>query len=653
MTRRALLLVALAASLTLLGSRPGSPEFAAAPRTSPGLDPSAAENGNLLFNPGFEVVDDGGRAAGWQATVLYGSADNVVLARDHRRSNSGAASASIRIHGVGRAIWSQTVGVVSGVVYEFSGVVAFEDLTEDSICRLQVVFRDDNGESVSFVDLAGHSNGQRGFSLDFPARMLIRAPANATSAEVNGLFEGPGIAWFDDLSFVVAPTGRIEGTVTDAGGPLEGVRVFLWGDPWGRPVEATTGEDGRYLLMDVPVTHPRYIVVASKEGYRTQPQGDIAVAHGTSTSVDFVLVEGTDPADSLIVGHAFLVEAHVQTRIDVPDYAELPMDETGYPESIRTYLASDAYITADDSQIQALSKQTVASMPNESRRNAAAVAWAVYVTVSTTLNHDAVYGLNQAYRDVTSGIWQTIQPGGWCWSRNLYDWLYAPSELLTEGTGICIEHSWLCVALLRAANIPARARVGSAQFWLQLENGDGAWFEMSTNGGSNTFRETGILGAGFGGSATPVYTSATSEPFLQEDWDWQQPGLWRETHPWTATYALSPAGEAQALAALAAYAADGTPPRSTGTRTPAGAYEIHCSQVELCQWSLASQTTIDFRFPMPTVSQAFTDRGEWCYFTNHPECVLDTYVETVSHAPTQALQRWQHIVVDVSSLVEP
>jgi len=281
------------------------------------------------------------------------------------------------------------------------------------------------------------------------------------------------------------------------------------------------------------------------------------------------------------------------------------------------------------------------------------VAWAVYAWISTNLNHDAVYGTNRAYRDVTSGIWQTIQPGGGGWGTSRYDWLYRPMELVEEGTGICIEHSWLSAALLRALNIPARARVGSAQFWLFTSETEGAWFGMSTNGGSNTFRETGRLGEGFGGSSMPSYVSAISEPFLQEDWAWDQPGLWREKHPWGETYAAGPTGLEMATRDLAIYAETGQAPEGSARRGPnRESVQIEYSQIELGLWNLGDQRIIDVRFPAPTDSVGATDTGEWAYWTNHPECVVETYVEDLGEQPSGITQRWRHIVFDVTRLLE-
>jgi len=613
---------------------------------------SAVDSGNLLENGSMEQ-GTGSLVDAWRPIHLPGGTGRATFSWDGAFAHTG--SHALRIDGAdgARGIWTQTVPVVEGRPYEVSGYVAFDALPPSSDCHLQVVFRDTSGGVIEFVDLARHDSGARAFDLDFPARMIVRAPEGATEAEVNGYLSGQGSAWFDDIRFSAAPVGVISGRITSEGQPIAGARVFLWGDPWGEEIEATTDEQGVYRLTGVPETHPRYILIVEKEGYFTEPVGDVDVTGGGVTTVDVELEMGSDPLDDLHVGYGFLCLSHIQDLSDIPTYATRFTDPGDYVPEVRTYLESDAFVTVDDPEIQTLAAGILASLTPEDQRNAIVVARAVFDWISTHVNHDAVYGNNQPYLDVTSGIWQTIQPGGWCWGRNMYDWLYRPAELLEERTGICIEHSWLSAAVLRALSIPARARVGSAQFWVQNEAGDGGWYGFSTNGGSNTYRQTGRLGAGFGDGAQPTFYSVASEPFLQEDWDWEMPGLWREIHPWGEVYAGDAAGLGQASQDLAYYAETGVARSgTTGRRPGTEVYEINYSRITLSRWSLRNQSVIDVRFPAPTESAATTDTGEWAYWTNHPECVVETYVETIENPPVAEIQRWRHIVLDVSSLLE-
>ena len=606
---------------------------------------------NLLSNDGFEV-GRGDVPVGWRGIRLPGGQGSVNFLWDDAVASTGRHSVRIDAAGTARGIWSQTVLVEPGQVYEISGYVAFEDLAPNADCHLQVVFRDSARKVLEFVDLARHDSGSRGFELDFPARMLVRAPEGASHAEVNGSLQGPGTAWFDDLTFAPAPVGRLAGTVTTDGEPLSGVRVTVWGDPWGQPLETWTAQDGSYVIDEVPVSHPRYIVITEADGYRSRAAGDVDVVAGAATVIDFDLVPGADALDDLEVGYGFICQSQAQATVSLPETAPLPANADGYPAAIRPYLDADAYVTSDDPAVIRQAERILDSLPVDEQANAVTVARAVYEWISTTVNHDAVYGNDRPYLDVTSGIWQTIQPGGWCWGRSFYDWLYRPAELMAEGTGICIEHSWLSAAMLRALNIPARARVGSAQFWVFTSGAEGAWFEIATNGGSNTYRQTGRLGSGFGGSTLPVFYSATSEPFLHEDWDWSEAGLWRERHPWGEVYPATDEGLAQAIQDLGTFAQTGTAPEGQIRRRPGTeSVEVHYSQIMLSRLSLANQPVIDVRFPAPTESSATHDTGEWSYWTNHPECVVDVYEETLTGLPSGEAQTWRHIVFDVSSLI--
>ena len=59
--------------------------------------------------------------------------------------------------------------------------------------------------------------------------------------------------------------------------------------------------------------------------------------------------------------------------------------------------------------MQALAAVIYESVAPEQRSNTRDVAWAVYEWVSRHITHDAVFGSpDLPYRDVTSGIWQTV-----------------------------------------------------------------------------------------------------------------------------------------------------------------------------------------------------------------------------------------------------
>jgi len=517
------------------------------------------------------------------------------------------------------------------------------------MCRLEVMFRDIANKVLQPVGLPDHT-GTRGFELDYPANLKFRAPTGAVKAEVNGFVQGPGITWFDDLYFGSAPVGRVAGRVLSDGSPVQGTRVYVWGDPWGRVYEDFTDAQGQYAIEDLPVAFPRYILLAEKTGYRTQPTGNIAVSAGEAKTVDFDMVAGKDPNDDLQVRFGSLELVKDQVPAQVPTDAVLPADANGYPESVREYLKADAYITADDPEVLALANQILAGLSPDNRSSTYKVAWAVYEWICRNVNHDAVFGTGQPYQDVTSGIWQTIQEGGWSWGRNFYDWGYKPADLIRTRCGICVEHSWLACALLRGLNVPARAIIGSAQFWVQRPGTYGYWVGLSASGGSNTYRETGYLGDGFGRGASPAFFSVTSEPLLHEDWSMQAKGLWRETHPWGETYDGTTSGMAQATADLATFTVTGSAPNGTQRKPGQDLYQINYSAITVNLYNVGDQRTLDVRFPIVMDSATHRDMDRYAYWTNHPECVKRTWIETVTNPPVEGTQRWFHIEFDLTGM---
>jgi hypothetical protein len=547
-------------------------------------------------------------------------------------------------------MWQQSVNVYPGIVYELTGYVAFKNIPSSGKCRLRAVFKKINGDVIEFVDLPGH-DGSRGFEFDYHARLKFRAPPMAFKAEINCLLEGPGEAWFDDIFFGPAPVGSIAGHVTNCGTPVEGVHVYLHGRPWGGDYHDLTDANGSYLIKDVPVSFPRYILLAKKQGYKTKPVGDIDIKEGQVTAVDIEIRPGSDPND-LNVRFAFLELYYSQEPCDVPTDAIIPSDANGYPAGVRTYLKSDSYITSDHPHIVSLANRIMLDVPGPNRTNTYEVAWAVYEWVARNINHDAIFGKEtKPYSDVTSGSYQTVDPGGWAWGRNFYDWCYKPFELLQVGCGICVEHSWLGPALLRALNIPARARIGEAEFWVQKPGDYGYWVGLSTNAGSNSYREHGRFGPGFGRTPSPTNYSVTSEPLLQEDWDMENKGLWHETHPWFVSYEDTSDGLNDALEDLNDFAKDGNISPVTSPLPEEDSYCIHYRDIMINLYNIGFQRTLDVRFPMVGESAYHHDMDEYAYWTNHPECVQRTWIQDVTNPPTAGIVRWYHIEFDLISLL--
>jgi hypothetical protein len=613
----------------------------------------------------------------------------MTYAVDDSRCHSGRRSARVEGTGNETGMWQQVVDVEPGHVYVFSAYVAFEDVSLGSMCCLQLVFRDANNTILQFVYLPSHT-GTRKFALDFPPKLKVRVPAEAARAEVNLFLRGRGKAWFDDVFFGPTPTGNVSGTVTCQGKPVEGARVCVWGDPWGRTCEAFTDAEGRYRLGEIPVAFPRYVLLAAKDGYRTRPVGDVKVKNDGNTTVNFVLQPGSDP-DDLRVKFGTLSLRKFEPPGKIPDDAVIPPDADGYPEAIRPYLTSDEYIRSDDPDLMAKAKELPATLPVEDRTDTRKVTWILYQWVSKHIDHGGVFsdrsrgGLRQPYRDVTSGIWQTISGEGWCWGKSFLDWCYRPSELLEVENGICVEHAWLVSAMLRALNVPARASVGSLEFWAQDSKGNGTWVHMSTTGGRTNFRERGLLGPGFEGGPPEDRYSVLSRPILHEDWNARNKGLWRERHPWGECYEATLAGYVQAKADLAHFAATGEAPRARPPRRPGPAaqrqaadpshtdreqeprdlavqrqprrqrpgdcYQMHYSDVTINLLNMGDQHKLDVRFPMATEPPGESLKADNAYWTSHPECVRRTWVEQLTNPPAEGTERWFHIEFDLMSML--
>lgn len=377
---------------------------------------------------------------------------------------------------------------------------------------------------------------------------------------------------------------------------------------------------------------------------------------GEVTKVDFELVPGQDPTDELRVAFGSLAARRWAPPATIPEQAVIAPEL--YPEAVKPFLQPDEYIQSDHPQVVELAQSILAEVPPAERGNAYAVAWAVYEWMSRNIEHNSVLdeiagGMdNPSTRDVTSGIWQTISGQGWCWGRNFYDWAYTPPELLAEGGGICVEHSWLAAALLRALGIPARAAVGSNQIWVQLPSGEGWWAGFSTTQGRAAYRARGRLGPGFGGLNWPVFYSVLPRPVLHEDWFMENPGMWRERHPWQESYQGTPEGLARAVAALEDFSETGEAPRGDSPNTRGREYYfIHYSDVTINLYNVGDQRVLDVRFPIVSDSPVQTFTGELAYWTNHPECVVRTWIEEIENPPAEGVERWFHIEFDLTPLL--
>ena len=94
-----------------------------------------------------------------------------------------------------------------------------------------------------------------------------------------------------------ATTGRITGTVTDAGSgtPIEAAQVFVAGTQLG----STTNSEGRYTIQNVPAG--TVTLVVRRIGYTEGRRANVAIAAGQQATVDLQLSVAPRALDEIVV----------------------------------------------------------------------------------------------------------------------------------------------------------------------------------------------------------------------------------------------------------------------------------------------------------------------------------------------------------------
>jgi hypothetical protein len=265
---------------------------------------------------------------------------------------------------------------------------------------------------------------------------------------------------------------------------------------------------------------------------------------------------------------------------------------------------------------------------------------------------DGVY-TNSTYTDPTSGAWQTINGQGWSFGHNFKEWLYLPSEMLLEHRGICIEHSKLGTALLRALDIPARpVSPYGTQFWAQLPSGEGYWVGMSTSGGRSLYKTNGDLFSAFESYSLSSLSGfpVDNGPWIHSDWYTENKCLWREVHPWSEQYEPTPEGLSKALSDLAKFAATGEAPVNPPV-LPGPCYYIDYSDFTLDLRNIGNQRELNARFPLPVDNGHVVNLNKFAYFSDHPECVVSTWVDSLTYPHVKEKNLWFSINFDLSPLL--
>ncbi|MBI4881604.1 MAG: carboxypeptidase regulatory-like domain-containing protein [Planctomycetes bacterium] len=603
--------------------------------------PGALFAQNLLANPGFET--GGGAPAGW--STWPPAPPGVAYVWSSFAPCSGSRCVEISAATTSLGMWRQELPVTGGALYTYSGWIETESIASGGECTLQAVFRNSSNAILEFVDLGSHDGTITPWMFDFPHVKRVRAPQGAVKVEVNLYLQGPGKARFDDVFFGPCETGTIFGHASNGAGPIAGAEIELWGTD----SKVYSDANGLFLVPGVPDASPRWNLIVRAPGYRDATLGGVDVAAGESAQVCVVLRPGTNPADTNICLRAGRLHHAAQSAPATVDPTAV-IDPSIYPSHVLPFLASDPYIDSDSLEVQAVAQEILAGVPPSQATNLQAVSHAAYLWIARNIEYDVVYS-TQNYIDPTSGMWQTISGEGWCWGRNFTDWLYTPSEMLREKRGICIEHGRLGTAILRALGIPARPMVGHAtMFWVEPPSGQGWWTAMSTSGGRAAYRDHGDTASAYGTLQPSALHHAALDagPVIHSDWECARPGLWREIHPWGEGYPDTPAGQAQALADLAAFAASGSAPQGV-PHAPGAAYEISYSDVTIDLRNVGRQRSLTARFPFAMTTAVVTDLGNHAWWSDHHECVTGTWITTESNSVES--RNWLNLAVDLTPVL--
>jgi outer membrane receptor protein involved in Fe transport len=124
-------------------------------------------------------------------------------------------------------------------------------------------------------------------------------------------------------------TGSIEGAVTDPNGAaVKGATVTVTGPNLITAKDATTGDDGRYLISALPPG--KYKVAVAASGFAKYEQGDVTVNLGRTSSVDPQLALATATATVTVTGGAAVDVAANTTgaNVSTEQFSNFPTQRT-------------------------------------------------------------------------------------------------------------------------------------------------------------------------------------------------------------------------------------------------------------------------------------------------------------------------------------
>ena len=433
------------------------------------------------------------------------------------------------------------------------------------------------------------------------------------------------------FSASIARGANIEGVVTNTNGiPIGNAYVYVYGTD----KCTTTDSLGYYILTGISPAAPRYIVCAEKDDYFIARKGDIDVIN--PVTVNFVLEEFNSTesykTQVLDVRLGYVIDHKIIEHEPLGPDTTAVLDTTLYPDSIKPYLDSGQYMDPNNPDVQTLAQQIFLSIPESLRTNQTEVAKAVYLWVCRNIDYDL---MSRYPGDVTCGNWQTVNGG---WRKNFADWCYLPQEVIEEKRAICIEYERFTCTVLRALNIPARPAPLKAhpvsQWWVQLSDGSGYWANMETSKGHILYEQGDTL-AYFPSKTEDgiAFWMPNSDAPIHNDWDLAYPCLWREvTDAVRARLEHTPSGLVQAESLLIEFQNKGEIGYS-GPPVPDSNYEVYTRGFQVDLSTVGSQKDIIVSFPL-FIDNEYNATLNYGLWTNHPEWIESTWVDTLSHSIT-------------------
>jgi len=152
-----------------------------------------------------EAYYGAGYPAYWTKCPLLCESKIPILYWDSKVCHSGTHSIGVEYNGPGSVWWQQTVRVSPGKLYKLTDWIKTSGL--EGFAQTQVAFLDQWGGFLTHAELLPGTKPRKGNSDWNSDSIEIRAPEEATAADIRCMVIGKGKVWFDSLTFEEVPWG--------------------------------------------------------------------------------------------------------------------------------------------------------------------------------------------------------------------------------------------------------------------------------------------------------------------------------------------------------------------------------------------------------------------------------------------------------------